>query len=49
MSDPLLSVRDLKKHFAIKGGVLAREVDRVHAVDGVTLRHRGRRDIGAGG
>ena len=42
MSDPLLSVRDLKKYYSIKGGVLAREVDRVHAVDGVTL------DIAAG-
>ena len=42
MSDALLSVRDLKKHFPIRGGVLAREIDRVHAVDGVTL------DIGAG-
>jgi oligopeptide transport system ATP-binding protein len=39
---PLLSVRGLKKHFSIRGGVLAREVDRVHAVDGVSL------DIAAG-
>ena len=34
---PLLSVRGLKKYFPIKGGLLAREVDRVHAVDGVSL------------
>ncbi len=34
---PLLSVRDLKKHFVVKGGVLGREVDRVYAVDGVSL------------
>ena len=40
--EPLLSVRELRKHFAIKGGVLAREIDRVHAVDGVTF------DIAAG-
>jgi oligopeptide transport system ATP-binding protein len=38
----LLSVRDLRKHFAIKGGVFTREVDRVHAVDGVSF------DIAAG-
>jgi oligopeptide transport system ATP-binding protein len=34
---PLLSVRGLKKYFPIKGGLLAREIDRVHAVDGVSL------------
>jgi len=34
---PLLSVRNLKKHFPIRGGLLAREIDRVHAVDGVSL------------
>ncbi|MBV8192821.1 MAG: dipeptide ABC transporter ATP-binding protein [Alphaproteobacteria bacterium] len=38
----LLSVRDLRKHFAIKGGVFTREIDRVHAVDGVSF------DIAAG-
>jgi oligopeptide transport system ATP-binding protein len=38
----LLSVRDLRKHFAVKGGVFSREIDRVHAVDGVSF------DIGAG-
>ncbi len=37
MSNPLLSVRGLKKYFPIKGGVFAREVDRVHAVDGVSF------------
>ena len=40
--ETLLSVRDLRKHFAIRGGVLSRVVDKVHAVDGVSF------DIGAG-
>ena len=39
---PLLRVRDLKKHFAVSGGIFSREVDRVHAVDGVSF------DIGKG-
>ena len=34
---PLLSVRGLKKYFPIKGGIFAREIDRVHAVDGVSF------------
>jgi oligopeptide transport system ATP-binding protein len=42
VSDQLLSVRNLRKHFAVKGGILSREVDRVHAVDGVSF------EIGAG-
>ena len=37
MSIPILSVRALKKYFPIKGGILSREVDRVHAVDGVSF------------
>ena len=39
---PLLSVRDLRKHFAIRGGIISRVVDKVHAVDGVSF------DIAAG-
>ena len=39
---PLLSVRNLRKHFAVTGGILSREIERVHAVDGVSF------DIGAG-
>ncbi len=37
MPEPLLSVRGLKKYFPLKGGVLAREIERVHAVDDVSL------------
>jgi oligopeptide/dipeptide ABC transporter ATP-binding protein len=37
MSEPLLRVTGLKKHFAVKGGILSREVGRVHAVDGVSF------------
>ena len=35
--DALLDVRDLKKHFPIKRGLLSREVGAVKAVDGVTF------------
>ncbi len=41
-SPPLLSVRGLKKHFPVRAGLFGREVDRVHAVDGVSF------DIAAG-
>ncbi len=37
MTEPLLRVENLTKHFPIKGGLLRREVDRVHAVDGVSF------------
>ena len=39
---PLLKVANLVKHFPIHGGLLRREVERVHAVDGVSF------DIGPG-
>jgi len=37
MTEPLLKVQNLVKHFPIKGGIFGREVDRVHAVDGVSF------------
>jgi oligopeptide transport system ATP-binding protein len=37
MSTPLLQVRHLVKQFPIKGGLLQRTVERVHAVDGVSF------------
>jgi oligopeptide transport system ATP-binding protein len=37
MSAPLLQVRKLVKQFPIKGGLLQRTVERVHAVDGVSF------------
>ena len=37
MAEPLLRVKDLVKNFVIKGGVFSREVERVHAVNGVSF------------
>lgn len=37
MSEPLLRVSNLKKHFPVKGGFFSREIGRVHAVDGVSF------------
>ena len=37
MTEPLLRVQNLVKHFPLKGGLLGREFDRVHAVDGVSF------------
>jgi len=34
---PLLEVKDLVKHYAVRGGVLRRKVGTVHAVDGVSF------------
>ena len=42
MAEPLLQVKNLVKHFPIKGGLFSREVARVHAVDGISF------DIAAG-
>ena len=35
--EPLLKVKDLVKHFPVRGGLLSRTVDKVHAVDGVSF------------
>jgi peptide/nickel transport system ATP-binding protein len=37
MTPPLLRVNDLVKNFAVKGGILKRTVDQVHAVDHVSF------------
>jgi oligopeptide transport system ATP-binding protein len=37
MSEKLLRVNELVKNFPVRGGVLGREVDRVHAVDSVSF------------
>jgi oligopeptide transport system ATP-binding protein len=37
MSEPLLRVNELVKNFAVKGGLLGRAVDQVHAVDHVSF------------
>ncbi|HTT14015.1 MAG TPA: oligopeptide/dipeptide ABC transporter ATP-binding protein [Burkholderiaceae bacterium] len=42
MTTPLLQVKNLVKHFPIRGGLFKREIGRVHAVDGVTF------DVAAG-
>ena len=37
MTAPLLQVKNLVKHFPIKGGLLQRDIGRVHAVDGISF------------
>ncbi len=37
MAEPLLRVKNLKKYFPIRGGLLSREVARVHAVDDISF------------
>jgi len=45
-ADTLLEVRNLVKHFPIKGGVLGRQVAKVHAVDGVSFSMRNGETVG---
>ena len=42
MTEPLLRVKELVKYFPVRGGLLRRELDRIHAVDRVSF------DVGAG-
>jgi oligopeptide transport system ATP-binding protein len=37
MSEPLLRVNQLVKNFPIRGGILSREIDQVHAVDNISF------------
>ena len=37
MGEPLLHVKNLVKHFPIKGALFSRKIERVHAVDGVSF------------
>ncbi|MGE0723530.1 MAG: ABC transporter ATP-binding protein [Alphaproteobacteria bacterium] len=37
MTDPLLRVENLAKRFALRGGIFKRDVEHVHAVDGVSF------------
>ena len=37
MTEPLLEVRDLVKHFPVRGGAFLRKIGDVHAVDGVSF------------
>jgi oligopeptide/dipeptide ABC transporter ATP-binding protein len=46
MEQPLLDVRDLKKYFPVKGGVLSKTVGYVYAVDGVSFSLREGESLG---
>ena len=46
MKNTPLIVKNLKKHFLISKGFLSREVDRVHAVDGISFQVRRGKTLG---
>jgi oligopeptide transport system ATP-binding protein len=46
---PLLQVKNLVKHFPIKGGLLQKTVDKVHAVDGVSFNLQAGETLGVVG
>lgn len=46
MSEPLLDVRNLKKYYPIKGGVLSKRLGYVYAVDGVSFSLREGESLG---
>ena len=49
MSAPLLKVEQLVKQFPIRGGLLSRTVDKVHAVDGVSFEIQAGETLGVVG
>jgi oligopeptide transport system ATP-binding protein len=49
MTEALLKVKQLVKHFPITGGVLGRVVDKVHAVDGVSFELEAGQTLGVVG
>ncbi|MBL0085432.1 MAG: dipeptide ABC transporter ATP-binding protein [Ideonella sp.] len=49
MTAPLLKVEGLVKYFPIKGGILGRVVDKVHAVDGVSFELQAGETLGVVG
>ena len=49
MTEPLLKVDKLVKHFPITGGVLGRVVDKVHAVEGVSFELEAGQTLGVVG